>query len=47
MRAAIRLPGALGAVTNIGMLGLTMPQLQPLLPASAEARLLLPLLALA
>ena len=41
------MPGALGAVTNIGMLGLTMPQLQPLLPASAEARLLLPLLALA
>ena len=34
------MPGALGAVTNIGMLGLTMPQLQPLLPASAEARLL-------
>ena len=40
-RTVLSAIGALGAVTNIGMLGLTMPQLQPLLPASAEARLLL------
>ena len=40
-RTVLSTIGALGAVSNIGMLGLTMPQLQPLLPASAEARLLL------
>ena len=31
----------LGVVTNVGMVGLTMPQLQPLLPTAPEARLLL------
>ena len=48
-RTVLAAIGVLGAITNVGMLGLTMPQLHALLPnllpASAAARVLVLVLA--
>ena len=44
-RTVLAAIGVLGAITNVGMLGLAMPQLHALLPASAAARVLVLVLA--